>query len=163
MDPMKPHSALEIGNEFLQRSFDAGGSITQMHVQKFVYLAHGYYLAETDYPLIAETFEAWTFGPVVRRLYDALKGYGRDPIERLISWGDDSPFGFDRIDKPARAILRNSETEVVETVWKAYSRFKAFELSALTHMEGTPWAHRYEPGKNNIIENFRIQQYFQAL
>ena len=160
---MKPHSALEIGNEFIRRSLDAGGGITQMHVQKFVYLAHGFYLAATDKPLIAEHFEAWNFGPVVRRLYDALKTYGREPIGRLILWGDDSPFGFDRRDEMAVAKLTNSETDVVDRVWAVYSPFTAFQLSALTHMKGTPWADQFKHGENNIIENFRIREYFASL
>ena len=162
LEVMNPHSALEIGNEFISRSLHNGRGITQMHVQKFVYLSHGYCLAATDYPLITEPVEAWAFGPVVRRLYDALKVHGRQPVSREIHWGDDSPLAFDKTDQVARAHLTDTQTDLIERVWDAYSRFTAFQLSALTHMAGTPWRDTFVAGENKIIDNYRISNYFKA-
>lgn len=133
-----------------------------MHVQKFVYLAHGYCLAATNHSLVLEPFEAWAFGPVVRRLFDALKVYGKYPVTRTIFWGDDSPLAFDRTTKEACATLSNSQRDVVERVWEAYSPYSAFQLSALTHMDGTPWRKAYVAGENKIIDNYRIGSYFAA-
>jgi uncharacterized phage-associated protein len=63
-----------------------------MQAQKLIYLANGWSMALRHSKLIEEPFEAWDFGPVVRKLYDALKRYGSGSIPRLIKWGDDTPF-----------------------------------------------------------------------
>ena len=160
---MIEHSALAIANEFIERSIENDHLITQMHAQKFVYLAHGYNLAWSDKPLVSEPIEAWAFGPVVRRLYDALKRYGKLPVDKLICWGDDSPFGFDRVKAPARASLGNSERHLVDSVWNTYRKYTAFQLSALTHEEGTPWKKYFVSGQNNVIPDFEIANYFKGV
>ena len=64
-----------------------------MHLQKLVYLAHGWTLAVTGDPLVEDRFEAWDYGPVIRKLYDALRSFGSGPITRLIEAGDDTTHG----------------------------------------------------------------------
>ena len=85
---MPYHSSLAIANEFLRRAKDDGRELTQMHLQKLVYLAHGWCLAVTGKPLIEEKIQAWDYGPVIKPLYDALKSYGSANIPRLIRWAD---------------------------------------------------------------------------
>jgi len=87
-----PHSSLAIANEFLRRAREIDRSLTQMKLQKLVYIAHGWCLAFSKSPLIEDRIEAWEFGPVIRRLYDATSRYGRSPVSRFIKWGDDTPF-----------------------------------------------------------------------
>jgi uncharacterized phage-associated protein len=158
-----PYSSLAIANEFIARSLaDESRRITQMQAQKLVYLAHGWSLAGLDEPLVEDQFQAWEFGPVIPKLYSALRRYGRSPISGLICWGDDTPFPFDD-DGEAHEELNPDEAAIIDFVWETYGSFPAFKLSALTHQPGTPWSNSFEHSRNRPIEDEQIKRHFQEL
>ena len=142
-------SSLAIANEFLRRAQQDRRPLTHMQVQKLVYLAHGWNMAVEGRDLIEDDVEAWEFGPVIRKLYDALKSYGRGPIIHLIRWGDDTPFPSDD-GGPARADLDPRETAIIDRVWEVYGKYEAFQLSALTHAANSPWHRTYVPGGRDL-------------
>lgn len=154
-----PHSSLAIANEFIRR---ADRPLTHMQLQKLVYLAHGWSLGALHAPLIEDDVEAWDFGPVIRRLYDALRCYGRGPVQRPINWGDDTPFRDDDGEE-AFAQLTPDENAVIDLVWRKYGAFPAFKLSALTHQPGTPWTETFAHGRNGVISQDRISDHFSGL
>jgi uncharacterized phage-associated protein len=156
------HSPLAIANEFIRRAQSSGQKLTHMTLQKLAYLAHGWCLAVTGEPLIEEAFEAWEFGPVNRKLFNALRQYGSGSVKRTIRWGDDTPFPEDD-DEEAIEELTVQEREVIDRVWELYGGFPAFKLSALTHEPGTPWTKAYEHGRNRPVANNSIQEYFVRL
>jgi uncharacterized phage-associated protein len=156
------YSSLPIANEFLRRAKSEGRTLTHMQIQKLVYLAHGWNLAVNGRELIEDDFEAWEFGPVVRKLYDALRPFGKGPVKRLIHWGDDTPFPSDDGDV-AGVDLDLREKAVIDKVWDTYKGFEAFQLSALTHAHGSPWQKAYEPGHNRVINDTAIWDYFADL
>jgi uncharacterized phage-associated protein len=151
------YSSLAIANEFLRKSGE--GKLTHMQLQKLVYLAHGWNLAINGSPLIEEDIEAWEFGPVIRRLYDALKRHGSKPIPRCIHWGDDTPFPADD-DGEAQATLLGKERALIDKVWTTYGKYPAYQLSALTHVKGSPWAKIYKAKENRVIDSADIRLYF---
>ncbi len=132
-----------------------------MHVQKLVYIAHGWNLAVNNEPLIDEPFQAWDYGPVVPSLYRALRRYGADPVARLIRVGDVNDT-YDESDVVAR--LEPAEVRVIDQIWNDFKGFEAFQLSALTHKERSPWhVTMHAKGKNQPIANNDIQGYFSQL
>jgi uncharacterized phage-associated protein len=158
------HSPLAIANEFIKRAFDEGRKLTPMQLQKLVYLAHGWNLAVTGAPLIEGWFEAWDWGPVNRPLYEALRKFGADPVDRLLYWGEDLPLLGDLDDgQVAHEELIGRECEVVDRTWKIYGKYEAFQLSALTHERNTPWFNVYEKKRNREVSNNAIQEYFVRL
>lgn len=156
------HPALAIANIFIDRASSSGELITPMKVQKLVYFAHGWTLAGLKRPLIAECFEAWEFGPVIPKLYHALKSVGGEPIKDVLRWGDDTPFGLDDGEK-ATTDLTEDEERLIGAIWKRFGHLNAFVLSDFTHVPGTPWSNVYEPKKNRPISNQLIQEYFEHL
>lgn len=156
-----PHSSLAIANEFIRRAEGVSG-LTHMKLQKLVYLAHGWSLGAFDAPLIEDDVEAWDFGPVIRRLYDALRRFGRSFVTKRIHWGDDTPFRFDDREE-AVAELTPNERAVVDLVWEKYGNYPAFQLSALTHQDGTPWTQTFQAGRNGVINNDLIKDHFKQL
>ena len=154
------HSSLAIANEFIRRA-EGKRPLTHMQVQKLVYLAHGWALGALGQPLIDDDVEAWDFGPVVRKLYDALRAYGRGPITRAIHWGDDTPFRSDDGEEAFEQLSEEEQT-VVDLVWEKYGGFPAFKLSALTHEPDTPWSGAYAWGRDGAIRNDAIREYFQG-
>jgi uncharacterized phage-associated protein len=157
-----PHSSLAIANEFIRRAQAAGTTLTHMQLQKLVYLAHGWNLAVNNTQLVEDGVEAWEYGTVFRRLYDALKRYGRHPVTEFIRWGDDTPFRSDD-GKIALAELTPQESAVVDRVWKTYGKYPAFQLSAVTHIPGGPWAKFHSHGQNTVIPNGEIKSHFTTL
>jgi uncharacterized phage-associated protein len=133
-----------------------------MQLQKLVYLAHGYFLAETTRPLVEDPVEAWGYGTVFPKLRNATKEYGKRPVSRLIKWGDELLFPGLR-GKFAVANLNGLSKKTIEMVWTVYGRFPAFKLSALTHDPSGPWKSAYVEGENRVISEEAILRYFLDL
>jgi uncharacterized phage-associated protein len=156
------HDVLEIANAFLIRGWDDDARLTHMHLQKFCYMAHGFSLALFDKPLTYNNIEAWDFGPVYPDLYDALKKYGKAHITSPIhenNWASSDTVKGDVVTPN----LSRIEKSIIATVWSDYGEYEAFQLSALTHEDDTPWAEVYKPGKNVVITDKHIKRYFSEL
>lgn len=137
-----------------------------MQLQKLVYIAHGWNLAINGEPLTLDGPEAWDYGPVYTALWDALRSYGRGHISREIRNADYIPGVFkDNPDQPACASLTDKEGSVVERVYLDYGRFHAYQLSALTHRNGTPWRRVFGEGegKSREIPAAMIREHFVEL
>ena len=62
----------EIANEFIRRAAAEKRALTQMQLQKLVYIAHGWNLAINGEKLTHDDPQAWDYGPVYRDLWEAL-------------------------------------------------------------------------------------------
>jgi uncharacterized phage-associated protein len=156
----------QIANEFIRRAKADSRALTQMQLQKLVYIAHGWTLAITERPLTHDEPEAWEYGPVYKELRRALRSYGSDGVSREIKNGEFSSGVFARDDDAvAVATLTPDETQIVQRVYSDYSQFHAFQLSALTHKSGTPWTIIYADGngKYNEIPSSLIRDHFVEL
>ena len=143
------HGALDIANEFILRGIDAGRPLTPMEVQKMMYFAHGWMLAIFGRPLHTDAWRAWQYGPVLPRVYHKLRNYRGNPIQDAIAGG--------------RADMDADETYIVDEVFRLYSPYKGIELSAWTHVSGSPWeqARSHSPGGIPIIYDAYIKDYFE--
>ena len=155
------YSAKAIANYFLDLGDEENIEITPMQIQKLVYIAHGYHLAKTDYPLISDRIEAWQYGPVIPALYDEFSHLGPEPIyERAY----EEVIATIRTPNP---IAESSETEnILNEVWDEYNRYDALELSTLTHKPNSPWDITKKRGWNRIkknppIDNDTIKDYYR--
>lgn len=157
----------EIANEFIRRAAAEGRALTQMQLQKLVYIAHGWNLAINGEKLTHDDPQAWDYGPVYRDLWQALKAYGRLPVKREIRNGEYLPEMLDDqiAALPARARLSEEERAIIDRVYQNYGGFHAFKLSALTHEPGTPWTQVYAEGSGRFqeITPEQIQEYFSGL
>jgi uncharacterized phage-associated protein len=142
-----------IANEFIRLAAAEGHRLTQMQLQKLVYIAHGWNLAINGEPLTYDKPEAWEYGPVYKELRRALRAYGRNEVAREIRYEEYFPGGFeDEPEEPAKASIGANERAVIERVYRDYGKFHAFQLSALTHKDGTPWTKVYAGGAGNSEE-----------
>lgn len=156
------HSPEAVANEFLDRARLAGRRLTPMQLQKLVYIAHGWTLAVTGQPLVDERVEAWQWGPVYPSLYDALKLYGsgavKDEIHRN-NWA-----GNERIRGPVVSEdFTRDERAILDKVWEQYGDLEAFQLSALTHDDNTPWSDVFDGTRHKVIPNSAIREHFLEL
>src|ERR1700722_15331022 len=105
---MPRYSAKTIANAFWSKANNEHRPLTNMQLQKLVYFANGWNLALWKEPLIKENVKAWTFGPVIPPLYNALKKYGNGEVTALI----DSPDVNETLDERTVGLI--------DRIWRSY-------------------------------------------
>lgn len=118
-------------------------SLTPLKLQKILYYIQGWSCVWDGFPIFAEEFEAWQYGPVNREVYDTFKRYKGDEIPEFEG-------KIPRYGNP-------EELETIERVWEEYGQETATTLVSMTHSE-EPWIDAYSRGTN--ISNEAIQYYF---
>ena len=120
-------------------------SLTPLKIQKILYFAQGWSFVWDDKPLFTEDFEAWQFGPVNKSVYMYFQKYGRGCIPE---------------EEGIPTLCDEDAEETLKSVWRDYSKYSAFELVEMTHLQ-TPWSEAYK--NNNTISATNIKNYFQKL
>ena len=124
-------------------------SISNLQLQKILYLAHMLHLGRLERPLINDGFQAWVYGPVAPNLYHRVKGFGSDPIRKMIFWeegADESSTEFDLL---------------LETM-AATKDVSGARLVSLTHWEKGAWYRAYQGGSGRgipIPDEFIVEEY----
>ena len=160
------YKAKSIANAFISLANRDSESIDPLKLQKLMYYANGYYIAENDgNPLINEYFEAWDYGPVVPTVYYEFKEYGDRPIKRFAYTYD---YKLSRSIPAPQPVNDHNAEEVIDWVWKNYKNFSGIELSNMTHKDGSPWALARRRADNSHMRNERlelseIQRYFNEM
>jgi len=156
-----------VANFFIDAAKREGKPITAMQVQKLSFIAHGFYLALQNAPLIDEPIQAWKWGPVIYSIYAEFREFGGDPITKSAMDIDfkDNTFVLVAQSLPADAIF---ERDLMEQVWKVYGRYTGIQLSNLTHQTGSPWDQIVKACDGNLprgitIPNDAIRNYYKAL
>ncbi len=160
-----PYDARVVANTFLHiASAKSRKQLTNMKLLKLVYIAHGWYLAYSGKSLIDEPAEAWTYGPVIPSVYSAWQMFRSEPITKyFLSF---NPFKGDEGAMEVAMVTDPTDYKFLERVWEGYGEFTAAQLSAMTHLKGTPWYEIWEGGgkeQERQIPNDRILPYYQKL
>lgn len=143
------NSAEAVANAFLSLAKESGQTVTNMKLQKLVYIAHGYSLALLGEPLIYNDVHAFQYGPVYPKLYKKLAKHGAGLVTEAVS-------AEDSVDPASK------EYGVIRAVWDSYGMMTAGKLSNLTHMEGTPWSQMWEIKRFAPIPDSFIRDYYKA-
>ncbi len=120
-------------------------------VQKLLYMAYGFFLADKNRILIDETPKAWPYGPVFPRSQKKVD-YGN-----VISLSD-SRFNDIKGDKDVVTFF--------DKLVDRYSVFSASQLSEWSHLEGGPWdltVKRDGFKWNDVISDNLIKDYFSTI
>lgn len=142
--------ARTVANYMVYIMSDALDDLTNMKINKLLYLAQGHYLAKYGKPLFDDRIEAWDHGPVVPPVYYAYKSLGDRPIK------DYNPDIVDQITPEAEEILFG--------VARKYGGYTASYLRKMTHAVGAPWGQVYRRGCANVeILLASIRDYFSDL
>lgn len=123
---VKKLSPDDVADFFLSLANESGGVITNLKLQKLVYYAQAWYLANFHKPLFNEDFQAWVHGPVIPKLYEKYKRFGCGQIVKELD-PDEVKTRFD------------AETiEFLTEVANVYMPYDGYALELMTHQE-TPW------------------------
>jgi len=150
------YSVLAVGNAFIELSLKAKRPVTNMKLQKLVYIAHGFALALNREGLFNEPVHAFQWGPVIPELYNAIKRFGRNPITEKMPLRPSEP-SIDLEDGTSTAAT------IIKMVWSKYGKFTAAQLSTLTHKDGTPWNKTWEKSEYSVIPNEWTRDHYKSL
>lgn len=127
------YAANMIANNILMRSFRDKHYISPMKLQKMLYFAVSEYAKRTGGGrLIDEPFCTWKYGPVLRSVYDEFSCYGADEIKSYAKDAKGVDTGIDETTDPLLGA-------VLDDVWSRTRHVSAWDLSVLTHQEGSAW------------------------
>lgn len=112
-------------------------NLTNLKLQKLLYMAQMLYLGRTNSRLTDTNFEAWDYGPVSPNLYHKVKMFGNTPIEDVFF--DARNF---KQDDPRRGVLDEVCDKLLEK--------RSAELVDITHWPEGAWARNYVPGARYI-------------
>ena len=117
-------TANDVADWFINRvDRDAGESMTPLALQKLVFFAQAWHLANLGQPLFADQFEAWAHGPVVRSIFDRFKHLSWEAIPAV----------------NAAKEIKGSASRLLEAVYERYGAYTAKKLEEMTHEKGGPW------------------------
>lgn len=142
-----------VANFILDFCDEQGRGISNLSLQKIVYFCHVWSLIKLQRPLVKHKFEAWQYGPVLQYLYREFKAFDDRPIEGRARRIDPDTgrkevvgYGFD------------TETEeLLREVVGFYSRLRAGDLVALSHVKGGPWDKVWNHG-GAVNPGMRIEE-----
>jgi len=120
----------QVANWFIQKSHENNDIITHLKVQKLCYLANALCLSETIFPLFEDYVYAYRYGPIITNLFERLKDYGNEPINKYIGTKIGTKLFPEKDDE--RIVFLNE-------VWERFGGLSAIELSYICNKEGTPW------------------------
>ena len=128
---------------------EAGEALTQLKLQKLVYYADAWYLANFDKPMISEKFEAWAHGPAIRSLYAKYREAGWDSLPP-----ENGPMPPEAVNK------------FLTSVYQEYGQFGAKKLEEMTHNE-LPWQAarvglRPEEASKNEISKLIMRNFYAS-
>ena len=143
--------AIDVANFFIiVGSMNKGAETTNTRINMLLYFSQGWHLAKTGKPLFNEKIEAWDYGPVVHNVYSTFKPYDKN----LITVTSEN-FDLDS--------MRDEDFEFLSDIFMNYSDYSTRTLINLTHKKGSPWDTVYVGGKNVIIPQNLMQNYFRTL
>lgn len=150
------YSAISVANAFIELAKRDSATLTNMKLQKLVYIAQGFSLAMLDKPLFFNNVHAFQWGPVIPKLYEVVKQYGNNPIPDKIPYyfGDDS-IDIDDDNSPEVAIIKG--------VWDIYGKKTAAQLSTITHQPKTPWSETWAETQYGVIPNDVIKSHYLGI
>ena len=128
----------------------SGWSLSNLEMQKILYLAHMFYLGRMGRPLVVGNFEAWDYGPVHPDLYHRAKIFGSDHVQDI----------FPNISAPPKG----PERSIIDEAFDNLGNLGPGRLVNATHQPGGAWDRNYIPGARHIvIPNQDILEEYRAL
>ncbi|MES2834249.1 MAG: type II toxin-antitoxin system antitoxin SocA domain-containing protein [Pseudomonadota bacterium] len=146
------YTALDIAKWFVNATDrESGDAITHLKVQKLIYYAQGWALANLGRPLFQEDMEAWAHGPVAPSVFAHFRDKGFNAIEP----------------QPITRRVVGDDADLLAAVNEKYGVFSAKRLERMTHTE-SPWLNargdlRPEARCANPISKADMKSFFEGL
>jgi len=146
-----------LANFFIERAKKENIEISNLKLQKLMFIGYGWVLAVLDKDLTdGEGFQAWAHGPVLPSIYHEMKRYGDSSLNSLATDYDNEE------NKTYNPVIQNEQDiNVLNKVWDIYKKFSAWSLRNLTHESGSPWQTVYSQNSLYIpIDKNTVKEYY---
>jgi uncharacterized phage-associated protein len=147
------YDARGIANFLLDYADSKGVSISLLPLIKVIFYAHGWYLVQFGRPLVKQKFEAWEHGPVIRVLWEVMRGFGKQPIVAKRATARDLMTNKQEVVSIA---LPESVSSFLKDIFDAYGQLSAWRLSEMTHESDSPWDRLWNSASGSISLGMRI-------
>lgn len=127
--------ANRLGDE--NADFEGNNDLTNLKLQKILYFAQAEHLKEFGKVLFKDEIEAWQYGPVVKNVYEWLRGCGAFVITEMdveLCDTDDMP---------------EDVKKFLDKIWAKYNKISAWGLVQKTHKPNSAWSKTYRDGLGN--------------
>jgi uncharacterized phage-associated protein len=128
----------------------SGWELSNLEIQKIAYIAEMLHLGREGEPLIAENWQAWSYGPVQPDLYHKAKIFGADPVKDIF------------IVPP----LKDGGTKhnAVNDAYDLMASLTPGQMIEVTHRPNGAWAATYIPGvRGRVIPKEAIREEYDEL
>lgn len=136
---------------------DSKYDITNLSLQKLLYLINGVSMGIRDAAIFDDVCEAWAYGPVYPHIYEKYKSFGRSEIS----------FDINKDNVAIDQLLSNEEKKLADYVLDCFAIYNGHTLVEISHRQ-TPWIRAREgldesARCNNPILNEWIKEYFKDI
>lgn len=126
--------------------------VSNLEIQKILYLAQMFHLGQHEIPLLNEGFEAWDYGPVVPVVYGRVRGFGSAPVRNV----------FNGV-APVQA--GTPEYDILAEAERVTRDISPGQLVKITHLPNGAWANNYVAGRRHtaipngdILDEYRLRR-----
>lgn len=155
------YGARDVSHYIIVYSNEKDYGVSNLKLQKLLYLVQAFFLINDRPPCFAEQIEAWDFGPVVPVIYREYKQYGGmdiPTIDYYVKFNKNDIWNSERIYYDNN-IIEMEDKELIQAVVDEFAGFSATDLVKLTHNQD-PWIDAYAKGQNSEITTDAIKRYF---
>ncbi|WP_051219059.1 Panacea domain-containing protein [Oceanobacter kriegii] len=147
------YRAVDVAYKMLELAQQRQLALSNLQLQKLLYIAHGYLLAWKNKPMFKDDISAWKYGPVILGVYNQFREFGAEkiPVGAVEAGVDD-----------------HDVIEALEGTLKLYGDRDPMDLVNLTHQPNTPWycVYEEEDGKRDLfarIPNDMIKDHYRKV
>lgn len=146
------NNAEKMENQATNDDYEVYEGLTHLKLQKLLYYAQGICLSLNDRTLFSDRIEAWEHGPVIPAVFSFFSSKGRREITIK-----DAPSSIEVIRQiEADTDIRNA----LNMTYDNFAIYTAWQLRNMTHQSNAPWYQYYSRGRNRVIPNAKIKEYF---
>jgi uncharacterized phage-associated protein len=146
------YDARAVANLILQEAQKRHFPVSNLIMQKLLFLAHAFFVVQNRRPLILAPVEAWQHGPVIREVYDAFREWRSDAIGA-------PAVAISPVTGLKSEVRIPDDPEVLDLVSKIvdhYGRWEPWRLVDLTHVKDGPWDYVVKQSANRANVGLRI-------
>ena len=157
------YNVIDISKYVINYCNNKGYEISNLKLQKMLYLIQAFFLINSKNQCFIERIEAWDFGPVVPEVYRMFKQFGGGNIPPLSLsknkvTAKKIPLFYVK-KKKTDCVISKDDQDKINIVIDKYAKYSATDLVDLTHHQ-KPWKDAYNKGRNTEIEIEAIKDYF---
>ena len=128
--------APEVAAKYLAKL--SGWRLSNLPLQKILYLADMVHTGASKKRLLAGNFEAWDYGPVHPAVYHLCKYKGAKPLVEATF------IGIPDLDEGSE------EAKFLRAVYDKFGNYTSGQLVRITHAPTSAWYKRYAPGARGV-------------